>query len=284
MIVGEDAQFGVLDEVAARAPGQSGAENFPVALRMLPARARQPLSDVYAFARFVDDVGDDAPGDRLALLSLVSADLDRLAAGAPPRLGPVAGLCRAVAAGVPVQPFRDLVAANVADQTVTDYPTFADLIDYCSLSAAPVGHIVLHLAVAATPANIADSNAVCSGLQVLEHCQDVGEDVRRGRVYLPAEDLEKLGVTHADLLAPHTSDAVREAVALQVRRSRGLLAAGSPLVGRLRGWARLAVSGYVAGGLATADALAEADFDVLARAVRPSRGRTARHALRLWTS
>jgi phytoene/squalene synthetase len=183
-----------------------------------------------------------------------------------------------------VQPFRDLVAANVADQTVTDYPTFADLIDYCSLSATPIGRIVLHLAVAATAANVADSDAVCAGLQVLEHCQDVGEDLRRGRVYLPADDLERFGVARADLLASHTSEAVREVVALQARRSRELLAAGPPLVRRLRGWARLAVSGYVAGGLATADALADADFDVLARPIAPSHGRTARHALRLWSS
>ena len=281
--MGEEARLGVLDEFAARAPGQAGAENFPVALRVLPARARRPLGDVYAFARFVDDIGDDAPGDRLELLSLVSADLDRLAAGTTPRLGPVAGLRRVVAAGVPVQSFRDLVAANVQDQTVADYATFADLIDYCSLSATPIGRIVLHLAVAATPANVADSDAVCTGLQVLEHCQDVGEDVRRGRIYLPADDLDELGVTRAELLATGTSDGVREAVALQVRRSRELLAAGPPLVARLHGWARVAVSGYVAGGLATADALDAAGFDVLAVQVRPSRAHTARHALRLWT-
>ncbi|HEU5265975.1 MAG TPA: squalene synthase HpnC [Jatrophihabitans sp.] len=284
MTVADDARLRVLDEVAARAPGQRGAENFPVALRVLPRRVRGPLTDVYAFARFVDDVGDEAPGDRLELLGLVAADLDRLAAGPPPRLAPVAGLRAVIDAGVPVQPFRDLVAANVQDQTTAEYETFADLLGYCELSAAPVGRIVLHLALAATAANVADSDAVCAGLQVLEHCQDVGEDVRRGRVYLPAADLAAAGVTRSDLTRPDTSDGVRDVVALQVRRSRELLAAGPPLVGRLRGWARLAVSGYVAGGLATADALAAADFDVLVRDIRPSRPRTARHALRLWTS
>jgi squalene synthase HpnC len=285
--VADDARLRVLDEVAGRAPGQRGAENFPVALRVLPRRVRGPLTDVYAFARFVDDVGDEtpgAPGDRLELLGLVTADLDRLAAGTPPRLAPVAGLRAVIDNGVPVQPLRDLVAANVQDQTTAEYETFADLLGYCELSAAPVGRIVLHLAGAATDANLADSDAVCAGLQVLEHCQDVGEDVRRGRVYLPAADLAAAGVTRPDLTRRDTSEPVREVVALQVRRSRELLAAGPPLISRLTGWARLAVSGYVAGGLATADALAAADFDVLARAVRPSRARTARHALRLWTA
>jgi squalene synthase HpnC len=283
----DGAALRVLAEVAARAPRQSGAENFPVALRALPGRARRPLTDVYAFARFVDDVGDTvdpAEGDRLVLLDLVRADLDRVASGDLPRLAPVAGLRRVVAAGVPVQPFYDLVAANVADQTTSGYATFDDLIDYCRLSAMPIGRIVLHLAVAATPANVADSDAVCTGLQVLEHCQDVGEDLRRGRVYLPADDLAAAGIARADLAAQRTTEAVREVVARQVRRSRELLAAGPALVGRLHGWARFAVSGYVAGGLATADALAEADFDVLAHDVVPSRAGTARHALRMWTS
>ncbi|HEU5267470.1 MAG TPA: squalene synthase HpnC [Jatrophihabitans sp.] len=283
MIVADDARRRVLDEVAAGAPGQRGAENFPVALRFLPRRARESLATVYAFARFVDDLGDEAPGDRVDLLSAVRADLGRLADGGAPELGPVAALRPVVAAGVPLQPFYDLVAANVMDQTTTSYETFHELLGYCELSANPVGRIVLHVAAAATDANVAASDAVCSGLQVLEHCQDVGEDFRRGRVYLPAADLAAAGVGRAELGGSETPEAVRDVVARQVRRSRDLLAAGPPLVRRLRGWPRVAVSGYVAGGLATADALAAADFDVLGRDIKPSRARTAVHALVLWT-
>jgi len=124
---------------------------------------------------------------------------------------------------------------------------------------------------------------VCNALQVLEHCQDVGEDARAGRTYLPAVDLRAAGVGDDDLRAPTTSAGVRRVVGEQVDRALGLLRAGRPLVRRLRGWPRLAVSGYVAGGLATATALRRADFDVLDRHIGPSKIRTTVHAVRLVT-
>ena len=253
-------------------------ENFPVALRLLPAEPRRDLTLVYAYARFVDDIGDEADGDRLARLDEVEADLR-----GPATLAPVAGIAPLVRSGrVPLQPFLDLIEANRRDQHVAGYATFDDLLEYCRYSAAPVGRIVLHLAGAATEPNLASADAVCAALQVLEHCQDVGEDFVRGRVYLPADDLRAAGVdVPAALAAPATSEPVRRVVGRQVERARELLAAGGPLVRGLRGWARVAVAGYVAGGLATADALERAGFDVLGQAVRPSRVRTARHALRL---
>jgi squalene synthase HpnC len=271
----------VLARIAGEAAGQAGAENFPVALRMLPARPRGHLARVYAYARFVDDVGDRAPGDRLALLDAVEADVQALDGGTA-TLPPVAALADVVReCAVPLECFRDLIEANRMDQHVTRYETFEDLLGYCRLSAAPVGRIVLHIAGAATTRNVADSDAVCAGLQVLEHCQDVGEDARSGRVYLPATDLRAAAVGESDLLAPETSPQLRRAVAVQVERAEALLGAGRPLVRRLRGWARVAVAAYVGGGRATAAALREANFDVLRRHVGPSKVTTAVNAMRL---
>lgn len=276
-----------LAAVAATSRAKMGAENFPVALRIVPATPRDELQRLYAFARFVDDVGDDPDGllgagaDRGALLALVADDVRRLP-DANPQLAPVAGLVPLTRGGrVPVQPFLDLVAANERDQRVSRYETFADLLDYCALSAAPVGRVVLHIAGAATERNVADSDTVCAALQVLEHCQDVGEDARAGRIYLPQEDLAAHCVADTALTAVTTAPALREVVAVQVRRSRALLAEGRPLVHRLSGWARLAVAGYIAGGLATADALEAADYDVLPETIRPTKARTLWHALRL---
>ena len=262
------------------------AENFPVALRLLPGAVRDDLARVYAFARFVDDVGDEADGGpqlRLTLLDEVAEQVRALPGGVVD-LTPVAGL-RSVIVGraVPLQPFLDLIEANRQDQVVSSYETFDDLLGYCRLSAAPVGQIVLHVAGAADAANVADSDAVCAGLQVLEHCQDVGEDARAGRVYLPAADLRAAGVDPEVLTGTVTPAALRTVVARQVARSRELLAAGRPLVARLHGWARVAVAGYIAGGLATADALDRAQHGVLEQAVRPSKPRTAAHALRQLT-
>lgn len=275
----------VLAVVAAHATAQLRGENFPVALRVLPREARTQLTRVYTFARFVDDVGDEAPGDRTALLTLIREQVLAQHAGTASDLAAVRDLGPLFAAGVAVQPCLDLIAANLVDQRVYRYDTFADLLGYCALSAAPVGQIVLQLAGAATPANVAASDAACAALQVLEHCQDVREDAVAGRVYLAAAELAAAGLPseqqQAALAGADTPPAARLVVARNVERATRMLRESAPLVGNLSGWARLAVAGFVAGGMATADALADAHFDVLARDVRPGRRATMRHAVGL---
>lgn len=268
----------VLERLAAASAAQAGRENFPVALRVLPKGPRDHLMRAYSFARFVDDVGDEAPGgpdDRLALLDVIDADVRALPGDTA--VLPVVRALRPLVEqhGTPLDPFLDLIEANRIDQRVHSYPAFSALLHYCDYSAAPVGRIVLHIAGAATEQNIADSDAVCNALQVLEHCQDVGEDARAGRVYIPGVELD-------DALSSATGPRVRDAVATHVALARGMLQSGRPLVRRLRGWPRLAIAGFVGGGLATAAALRRADYDVLARTIRPSKGRTAREAARLW--
>ena len=275
-----DAAY-VLAGIASRSAAQMRAENFPVALRLLPRGPRNYLTRVYAFARFVDDVGDTAPGDRVGLLDMIDAQVRGLGVGRP-AMAPVAGLRPVLDdCGVPVAPFLALIEANRIDQTVTRYETFDDLLGYCELSAAPIGQIVLHIAGAARPDNIADSDAACAALQILEHCQDVGEDARAGRIYLPHAELRAAGVADDDLLAATTSPALRGVIAVQVRRSRELLDRGCALIGRLSGWARIAVAGYLAGGLATVAALRAAEYDVLGHDVVPGQRRTVVHAVRL---
>jgi squalene synthase HpnC len=281
---GDDDPRAVLERIAARSAGQMGAENFPVALRLLPRRPRTQLTRVYGYARFVDDIGDEAPGDRGHLLDLIEQDVRALPTGGS-RFAAVSALLPLIEeCAVPLQPLLDLVEANRLDQRQSRYQTFEQLLGYCQLSAAPVGQLVLYVAGAATEPNIAASDQVCNGLQVLEHCQDVGEDARAGRVYLPATELSAARVDDDQLYAGATAPALRRVIATQVDRAVELLDPGRALVRRLSGWARVAVSGYVAGGLATATALRRADYDVLARAVRPSRAYTAALAIRLLAS
>jgi squalene synthase HpnC len=266
--------------------GESGIretdENFPVALRLLPARLRRDLSAVYGVARAIDDLGDDAPGDRLALLAEFEADLRRIWTGKTPTRTVLVRLVPTVnARRLSIEPFLALLAANRLDQERSSSDSWADLKHYCSLSADPIGRIVLEVIGATGDDLVAWSDDVCTALQVLEHCQDVAEDRGRGRTYLPADDLQAHGVQPADLDAPTTSPAVRALVSHEVERAEMLLASGRLLVRRLRGAGRVAVAGYVAGGLATADALRRADFDVLAVVPKPRTRDTARHALRL---
>lgn len=254
-------------------------ENFPVATRFLPKDVRAKLMAVYEFARLVDQVGDEALGDRLAILDELEAELGRAANGTAQdpvfrRLSPVLDQL-----DVGLAPFKSLIDANRRDQLVTSYETFDDLIAYCMLSAAPVGRIVLSIFDATSPDRIAQSDRVCIALQVIEHLQDVGEDVERGRRYLPAEDLQSVGCPEADLARSRATPAVKRVIELESDRARDLLASGVLLAATLPTRPRIAIVGFVAGGRAALDAIARADFDVLAHRCRPRKIDVARHVL-----
>jgi squalene synthase HpnC len=258
------------------------AENFPVALRVLPARLRARLRAVYDVVRTIDDLGDEGPAgpaEREAALRAFADELATVWTGGEPR-EPVLRALVPHAGGLPREPFDRLVAANIADQHVTRYRTWDDLLGYCTLSAEPIGRLVLAaFAVDAPPGSDREraSDQVCTALQLLEHWQDVAEDHARGRTYLPAEDLDAFGVRDADLAAPHAGPAVRALLEHETARAVALLDEGSWIVGGLRGWARLAVAGYVAGGRAAADALRRCRYDVLAGTPAARRRDVVRH-------
>jgi squalene synthase HpnC len=192
----------------------------------------------------------------------------------------VRGLRPAVAdCAIPMQPFLDLIEANRQDQVVSRYQTFDDLLGYCRLSANPVGRIVLHVFGSFTPRRAELSDSICTGLQLAEHWQDVAEDLGAGRIYLPGQDMDRFGCTERDLAQPTAPEAVRELIAFETRRAGELLDAGAPLVGTLRGAARLAVAGYVAGGRAALAAITAAGHDVLRQTPRPGKRRLARELL-----
>jgi squalene synthase HpnC len=268
------------DEVLVNASG----ENFPVALRMLPARYREHLFALYCFARLTDDLGDqaevrgqDTATARLKLLDDLEADVDRIYAGDQPLTPALRPLAATVnACGIPDQPLRALIQANRQDQLVARYPAYEDLVRYCTLSANPVGQVVLYIFGVATPERIALSDSICTALQLVEHWQDVAEDLGNGRIYLPQEDLPRFGCTEADLAQPHANETTKQLIRFEVTRARQLLDEGAPLVGTLRGAARLAVAGYVAGGRAALSAIEERGYDVLAGPPRPRRSTTVK--------
>ena len=222
---------------------------------------------------------------RLAMLDLVDADVTTLFAGGDASLPAVAALTAGVRAGrVPETPLRRLVEANRLDQHADRYETFDDLRHYCTLSADPVGHLVLAALGLATPDRIELSDKICTALQLAEHWQDVAEDLRRGRVYLPQVDLRRFAVSDDDLRAAHASPAVKTLMAFEVARARDLLGQGAPLVGLVPGRGKLAIAGFVAGGRAALHAITAADFDVLAGTPKPTKQRTLREAAGILTS
>ncbi|MEV6016728.1 squalene synthase HpnC [Streptomyces sp. NPDC051997] len=263
-------------------------ENFPVAPFFLPRVWRDDLMAVYGFARLVDDIGDGdlAPGgadarllgvsdtdadDRLVLLDALEADLHRVFDSAPrhPLLRRLLPTVRR--ADLTPEPFLGLIAANRQDQLVTRYETYDDLLAYCELSANPVGRLVLSVTGTSTPERVRRSDAVCTGLQIVEHLQDVAEDLGRDRVYLPAEDMKRFHVAESDLAVPTAGASVRALVAYEAERALNLLNEGTPLVGSVHGRLKLLLAGFVAGGKAAVRAIAAAEYDVLPGPPKPGK-------------
>jgi squalene synthase HpnC len=250
---------------------QAALENFRVASRALPPALRSDLYALYGFARLVDDLGDEARGDREALLDWLEQDLDALYAGHPQHELMRRLLPTVLAHSIPPEPFKRLIAANRQDQRVSRYEKFDDLVGYCRLSADPVGHLVLYVFDRATPERMRLSDRICTALQIVEHLQDVAEDLARGRVYLPQEDLRRLGCSEADLARRPASDSARHVIAFEAARARHLLHDGAPLARTLPWRAALAVTGFVSGGLAALRAIERAGYDVLGGPPRASR-------------
>jgi squalene synthase HpnC len=276
-------------EVSLAVAAKASGENFPVALKVLPRVWRQHLSALYGFARLVDDIGDEPlPGldpattdpavytkTRLRLLDDLQTDVGRIYTDKTPELAAIAALGETVkSCGVPRKPLDDLIQANRQDQLVTRYETFDDLVRYCELSANTIGQVVLYIFGKATPDRLRRSDSICTALQLAEHWQDVAEDLGNGRVYLPLADLERFGVTEDDLGQPTAGDATASLLAFETERASRMLDEGAPLVGTLGGAARLAISGYVAGGRAALRAITDCGYDVLKQTPKPGKATT----------
>jgi squalene synthase HpnC len=265
--------------VMARASG----ENFPVASRVLPRRVRGRLLAIYGFARLVDELGDaDGPGgadgiqSKLAALDWLEQELERAYAGQArhPLLVRLQDSLRECA--LPREPFQRLIEANRVDQRVSRYETWEQLLGYCRLSADPVGELVLAALGRASAERVALSNKICTALQLVEHWQDVAEDLARGRIYLPAEDLERFDCGERELAQSRADWRVRGLIAFEAARTRELLDEGTPLIDTLHGRERVAVAAFVSGGRSALAALADAGYDVLGNPTIPVRATRAR--------
>jgi squalene synthase HpnC len=272
-----DVVRGTLDKAAD--------ENFPVAPFFLPRAWRDDLMAVYGFARLVDDIGDGdlAPGggdarhlgvsaeqadDPLVLLDAFETDLHAVfdTGGEGPSHPLLRGLVPTVRRrGLTAEPFLALIAANRQDQLVGRYETYDDLLAYCELSANPVGRLVLGVTGTSTPERIRHSDAICTALQIVEHLQDVAEDLGRDRVYLPAEDMKRFHVQEEDLARANAGASVRALIAFEAERAMDLLNEGTPLVGSVHGRLKLLLAGFVGGGRAAVRAIEAVSYDVLPR-------------------
>jgi phytoene synthase len=231
----------------------SQARNFAYGIRLLPAGKRQALAAIYAFARRIDDIGDGTmpAGAKLAALEEARAavlGLTGAGGSAAPEDDPV--LVALTDTGkqfaVPLEAFGELIDGCVDDVNGTSYKTFDDLLHYCRCVAGSIGRLSLGVFGAAdmeTAVPLADSLGVA--LQLTNILRDIREDYRNGRVYLPAEDLDRFGCTLAPAPAGAPAgeparDAADEArlvqlIQFEANRARDWYATGMRLMPMLDG-------------------------------------------------
>ena len=280
-------------------------ENFTVGSLLMPKPLRRHMYALYAYCRTVDDLGDEAiqgaanphfaaelvpagasGGDtgsyRLALLDWWESELDACYEGQPSNPVHVALKETIREFDLPREPLQRLIEANRMDQRAQRYPTYGDLLHYCDHSANPVGRLVLHLFGYGDEERQRMSDATCTALQLVNFWQDVARDYRKGRIYIPLEDMESFGYTENDLADGVENQAFRDLMAFEVGRAEGLFREGAPLAGTLTGPARLDVALFTRGGMAVLEAIRKQDYRVLGKRPALSRARKAGLFLSAW--
>ncbi len=261
---------------------RSHYENFTVASWFLPRDKRPHVYAVYAFCRFVDDLGDEAQGDRLALLDRWEDELRACYDSTPAHPISVALADTIRRFDLPMEPFLKLIEANRIDQRTQRHRTYDGLLFYCDHSANPVGRLFLYLFGYDDAERQRLADATCTALQLTNFWQDVRRDLEMGRIYLPLEDMERFGCTEEQLRQGVADDAFRELMRFQVERARGLFREGAALVDAVDGIVRLDIALFTEGGLHVLNAIERQGYDVLSR--RPTLSKVARTRQALGTA
>jgi squalene synthase HpnC len=259
-------------------------ENFSVATWFLPSRLKQHFYNVYAYCRISDDLGDEVgnPEQSLALLDAWEQELNKCylvphvhepntvgvgrvnVGDGGPRHPVFVALRETIQQfGIPKHEFSDLLIAFRRDQTITRFPTFADVLDYCKYSANPVGHLVLYLGGYSDPERQQLADYTCTALQLANFWQDVALDYGKGRIYLPLESLQRFGVTEADIAHRRFTPAFRELMKFEVERARDYFIRGLPLINQIRPELALDIELFSRGGQEILNAIEAQDFNVL---------------------
>ncbi len=248
-------------------------ENFPVASVLLPRHLQDPVSQVYWFARSADDLadeGDASAEDRIAALEAYDAQLVRIDQNRPLDDGCEPARFERLAELIRTWPlstrhFHDLLSAFMQDVVVTRYQSYDQLLDYCNRSANPVGRLMLELYRQSSSENMARADAICTSLQLINFWQDVEVDARKGRIYLPLEDLQRFDVDPILMLAGNPGPGWRELMRFECQRARQLMLSGAPVVHQLPGRIGLELRLVVQGGLRILKRIEQVDFDVFRR-------------------
>ncbi len=276
---------------------KAGKENFNVAIKILPESIREHLISVYKYCRYIDDLGDLSDGDRLENLHQAEAAVKQSLEGKGSNKIIDDAVRTLKKTNADEENLFNLIKANIQDQQISRYATFEELCGYCKLSADPVGRLVLSVFGAHNDKTAEYSDKVCTALQIVEHIQDIAEDYSAGRVYMPQEDLKNFRVAEEMLAgqaktsgssaklfnlgykkntSPAIKNELKRLLSFECGRARSLILEGSPLVRLLPGFfAKVAVAGFIGGGLAQLNAVEKHNYDVINSEVKASKAAIA---------
>lgn len=251
-------------------------ENFPVASLLLPAHLRGAVEVIYAFARSADDIADEGemfPDERLAALEAYERELHSIEHGDRPTIPLFHDLASVIRNfDLPLSAFSDLLSAFKQDVSTLRYENYDALLDYCRRSADPVGRLMLHLYRAATAENQAQSDAICSALQLINFWQDVAVDWGKWRIYIPLDDLRAFGVSEKHISEQTADEDWQQLMRFELDRTRALMLSGAPLALRLPGRIGWELRLVVQGGLRILQKIEAVNYDVFQR--RPTLKKT----------
>ena len=270
-----DATFAACERLA-----KTHYENFSIGSRLFPSHLRKHFYSIYAFSRGVDDLGDQAHGDRMALIDLWDQQLEKcyLDDGKEPPTHPYfVALAQTIHEfDIPVEPFKRLIEANRKDQSITRHETFEDVLDYCSYSADPVGHLVLYLSRIRDPKLHELANKTCTGLQLANFWQDVGVDIEIGRIYIPLEDLKRFRVSEEQIINRIHDTNFENLMRFEADRARRFFADGFSLIDQLNDHLKTNFALFVRGGLEILRIIESRNYTVLNESPRISKMGKAR--------
>ncbi len=242
-------------------------ENFFVGSILVPHKYLQHLYNIYAFCRCSDDLADEI-GDRqrsLELLEQWRTQLKSCYNGTPTHPALIALQNTIKEFDIPPQPFDDLISAFEQDCKILRYDTYEDLLDYCSRSANPVGRLYLWIFGYKDQVRQKLSDKICTGLQLANFWQDVVPDFRRGRIYLPREDMLAFGCSELDIAQGRMSPQFAELMRFEINRTKDMFNEATPLASMVNHRLGIDVALFRRAGLSILEEIAKNNYDVINR-------------------
>ena len=255
---------------------KSHYENFPVVSFLIPKNLRKHVAIIYWFARTADDYADEgnfSNAERLEKLNNFEFRLKQLLNGKAESDYEIALANTIIEKNLTAENFYNLITAFRQDAIKNRYENFDEVIDYCKHSANPVGRLILELFDVSSEEAIIYSDKICTALQLTNFLQDVYIDYKKGRIYLPQDEMEMLQITEKLFEHKENNHKLKQLVKHNVDRVQNLFDEGKKLFPLLSGRLKVEIIWTVAGGEEILDQIRKHDYNVLSNRPELSKSR-----------